>query len=215
VTRQGCDREMFFEGCEPRREDRSRVRRRPKGLGSATEARETRRTPGSAAGCNKPASSERRKPARWCKTTRSERDRQARRPADRSRGESPQKLAPRWEWTLGSRRWRGGRRTPREEGHESGQGFGRIALERSEDHAGPHITPHRVKARTSRDPRGQAGRPARPRRARGRPTTRSWRRRGRYSTGRIFRRVSVSNLEDPVNLTRAARASAPRYFRST
>ena len=30
-----------------------------------------------------------------------------------------------------------------------------------------------------------------------------------------FRRVSVSNLEDPVDLTRAARASAPRCFRST
>lgn len=35
---------------------------------------ETPRTPGSAAGCNKPANRRRRKPARWCETTRSERD---------------------------------------------------------------------------------------------------------------------------------------------
>jgi len=36
--------------------------------------RETSRTPGSAAGCNKPATQWRRKPSRWCKTTRTERD---------------------------------------------------------------------------------------------------------------------------------------------
>jgi hypothetical protein len=77
VTRQGCDRVMFFEGCEPRRGDRYGVRAGSKDLVPATGARETRRTPRSAAGCNKPARSERSKPARPCETARSEQDRQA------------------------------------------------------------------------------------------------------------------------------------------
>jgi hypothetical protein len=34
---------------------------------------ETRRTPGSAAGCNKPAAVQRNKPSRWCETTRADR----------------------------------------------------------------------------------------------------------------------------------------------
>jgi hypothetical protein len=40
---------------------------------SGAGKQETRRTPGSAAGCDKPASSGRRKPSRWCETTRTER----------------------------------------------------------------------------------------------------------------------------------------------
>jgi hypothetical protein len=78
VTRCGCRREEFFEGCETRREEASA---RPRGRSGSPGMRrggvdwpETRRTPGSAAGCNKPATSERRKPSRWCETTRTERD---------------------------------------------------------------------------------------------------------------------------------------------
>jgi hypothetical protein len=104
------------------------------------------------------------------------------------REESPQKLVSRGSRRSVRCRWRGVRRTPRETAtRNGGQGFGRIALERSEDQAGPHVT-LRGAARTSRTPRGPAGRPARPRRARGSPTTRSWRRRGRFNTDGIFHR---------------------------
>jgi hypothetical protein len=46
----------------------------PPVVGSGPEWSETQRTPGPAAGCNKPATSERRKPSRWCETTRTEQD---------------------------------------------------------------------------------------------------------------------------------------------
>jgi hypothetical protein len=61
VTRCGCHREVL-RGVE--------VASR----GTCLRARETRRTPRSAAGCDKPATPERRKPSRWCETTRTERD---------------------------------------------------------------------------------------------------------------------------------------------
>jgi len=81
VTRCGCRRGVSFEGYEPRcgdhRTDRSRLGDQPE---SERAMRETQRTPGSVAGCNKPATPdrraltrrlanerrhERRKPSRW------------------------------------------------------------------------------------------------------------------------------------------------------
>jgi len=56
VTWCGCRTRGFFEGYEQRR-------------GDAQNAQETRRTPGSAAGCNKPATSGDGEPSRWCETT--------------------------------------------------------------------------------------------------------------------------------------------------
>jgi hypothetical protein len=75
VTRCGCERGELFEGCEPRRGERPG--RPDSSFGSASRGarrRETRRTPRSAAGCNKPATVVRRKPSRWCETTRTERE---------------------------------------------------------------------------------------------------------------------------------------------
>jgi len=70
VTWNGCRRGEFFEGCDSRR---GKWHRSAGGF-VRTKAQETRRTPGSAAGCNKPASSVRSKPSRWCETTRAEQD---------------------------------------------------------------------------------------------------------------------------------------------
>jgi len=70
VTWNGCRRGEFFEGCDSRR---GKWHLSAGGF-VRTKAQETRRTPGSAAGCNKPASSVRSKPSRWCETTRTERD---------------------------------------------------------------------------------------------------------------------------------------------
>lgn len=79
VTRCGCRRREDFEGCEPRRGERhcecpafGPVFGRPPG----DRRRCTRNTtnPCPAAGCNKPATSARRKPSRWGGTTRTERD---------------------------------------------------------------------------------------------------------------------------------------------
>jgi len=76
VTWCGCSRGDFFEGCEERREDRlgtpTSFRFGRDSLG--TRDRETRRTPGPAAGCNKPATSERRKPSSWRETRKTERE---------------------------------------------------------------------------------------------------------------------------------------------
>jgi hypothetical protein len=75
VMRCGCWRGELFEGCEPRRGERPGGPEKP-GLQVARvgSRRETRRTPRSAAGCNKPATAVRRKPSRWCETTRAERE---------------------------------------------------------------------------------------------------------------------------------------------
>jgi len=61
-------------------------------VGSASH-HETRRTSELAAGCNKPATSGRRKPSKWCKTTRMERDFWR----GISRNRSMQRCM--WEWT--------------------------------------------------------------------------------------------------------------------
>jgi len=45
-------------------------------VGTEARKQETRRTSGSAAGCDKPAPSGRRNPSGWCETTRMERDRE-------------------------------------------------------------------------------------------------------------------------------------------
>jgi len=90
VTWYGCRRGDSFEGYEPRCGDRRKTRCPGKPGLRRLKTRETQRTPGSAAGCNRPATPsskhenvsllanrayerERRKPSRWCKTTRTER----------------------------------------------------------------------------------------------------------------------------------------------
>lgn len=60
----------FFEGYEPASRGSHRVVLPPDSSGGGTRSTETRRTPGSAAGCNTPATSGDGKPPRWCKTTR-------------------------------------------------------------------------------------------------------------------------------------------------
>jgi hypothetical protein len=56
VTRYGCGRESFFEGSiTSRGARRSRRGQVPRDRSSSRSTNETRRTPGSAAGCNKPA----------------------------------------------------------------------------------------------------------------------------------------------------------------
>ena len=79
VTRCGCRRREDFEGCEPRRGERhcecpafGPVFGRPPGVGRRCTRNATNPCP--AAGCNRPATSARRKPSRWGGTTRTERD---------------------------------------------------------------------------------------------------------------------------------------------
>jgi hypothetical protein len=79
VTRCGCRRREDFEGCEPRRGERhcecpafGPVFGRPLGVGRRCTRNATNPCP--AAGCNRPATSARRKPSRWGGTTRAERD---------------------------------------------------------------------------------------------------------------------------------------------
>jgi hypothetical protein len=99
VTWCGFLRGESFEGCEDRRgegvgtPDGSQIRLV---VGREPGSRETRRTPGLAAGCNKPATSERRKPSRWCETTRTERDFEG-----GSLGTEARAARLVWEWTLG------------------------------------------------------------------------------------------------------------------
>lgn len=61
-------------------------------VGRSPGRTETRRTPGPVAGCNKPAGPSRRKPSRWCETTRAERDVEAWNP--RPEGASASAVAP-------------------------------------------------------------------------------------------------------------------------
>jgi hypothetical protein len=165
VTRQGCDRAMFFEGCEPRRGDRYGVRAGSKDLVRPPE-REKRDEPHDrlrdATSPRAPSGANRR--GRVKRRGRNRIDRLAAcRPMPRG---EPSKA--RFEAGVDARsrcRWRGEEPHERRPLGESGQGFGRIALERSEDHAGPHVT-LRGAARTSGHPRGPAARAARPRRAR-------------------------------------------------
>jgi len=119
----------FFEGCEVRRRGMRRSTRTASAVRGGRR-QETRRTPGSAAGCNKPATPTRRKPPRWCKTTRAERESEL-----GSSGPKPDGNVGR-EWTRrslstegrygGRTRERASRRIPGEEAGES-----RSARERS------------------------------------------------------------------------------------
>ena len=127
VTRCGCRRREDFEGCEPRRGERhcecpafGPVFGRPPGVGRRCTRNATNPCP--AAGCNRPATSARRKPSRWGGTTRTERDSTGgTRRTDGGFGSR--------EWT---RDWPAGKRAQPDESHERMGGESRpAALERS------------------------------------------------------------------------------------
>jgi hypothetical protein len=71
VTRCGCGRVGFFGGYETRRGECGDSSGSASAVSGERE-HETRRTPGSAAGCNTSATPVRREPSRWCETTRTE-----------------------------------------------------------------------------------------------------------------------------------------------
>jgi len=78
-----CRRAPSLSAGETLRRAESSVVGRP-----VSRREETRRTPGSAAGRNRPARSERNKPPRWCKTTRAARGRDRPSLPERSRGDA-------------------------------------------------------------------------------------------------------------------------------
>jgi len=120
------------------------------GAGDTIEWCETRRTPGSAAGCNKPASVRWWKTARWCETTRSEQDcevgtsrpkrqqqcgrRSEHRSRCRWRGTGPALVASLRQQCR--RRRPGPGRIPGEEVGSTDPGDGTRTLDRSEAHEG-------------------------------------------------------------------------------
>lgn len=81
-TAASCRWGDFFEGCEVRREEASdppqASEHRFTGAARQVGADDCKRgEPLPVAGCNKPATPVRRKPSRWCETTRTERDRRS------------------------------------------------------------------------------------------------------------------------------------------
>jgi len=185
VTQHGSVRGESSEGTAKQVGNRRRTSR---------EGRRRRNpaTPGLAAGRNKPAGSSRRKPLRWCKTTRAEHG-LGRHAGPRCGIDGSQSV-----WTRWKRRWRGeatrtegslGERGKTQErrsvggpGRRGGSGAARKAME------GAH---RKVTTRDVR-PRGSARRRVRSRRERGRPTTRS-------ITVRDVRASDVETLEGRAN----------------
>jgi hypothetical protein len=173
VTRCGCRRREDFEGCEPRRGERhcecpafGPVFGRPPGFGRRCTRNATNPCP--AAGCNRPATSARRKPSRWGGTTRTERDSTGgTRRTDGSFGFR--------EWT---RDWPAGKRAqltnPTRGRAAKADPPHSSALEGSEVHEG--FRDNRLRSATRRVPRecleGPTGDGRRPWRTRERPTTR-------------------------------------------
>jgi len=181
VTWYGCSRECLRGVCKcvARKGSVLPPRSGLPGRGSGIRGPETRRTPGPAAGCNKPATSERRKPSRWCETTRTEQDFRGwflgteacgnACGSGRSVGEHPKRAR------AGRGRWRGGRRPNRAAAQAvvSERTAGRIpreevefdqgSSESSEEEPrpeGPHVSC--TSAREARLRRGAAGKPRRP-----------------------------------------------------
>jgi hypothetical protein len=93
-TAASCRWGDFFEGCEVRREEASdppQARRAQVHSGAARQAGAgdcKRGEPLPVAGCNKPATPVRRKPSRWCETTRAERDRRTGTPLTEGGGDA-------------------------------------------------------------------------------------------------------------------------------
>jgi hypothetical protein len=95
VTRYGCGWGEFFEGCDRRCGERPGSLGSRLWLGSRGCEVGKRREPSPVPGCNKPGAAERRKPSRWCETTRTERDSEGGTSGPNGGGDAI------GEWTLG------------------------------------------------------------------------------------------------------------------
>jgi hypothetical protein len=211
AMRCGCRRGEPFEGCGPRR-GKAAVAPRCRLLGDEprNQRAETRRTPGPEAGRNKPAGLPRRKPSRWCETTRAERDVGAWNPrpdgtSDRSGGRAGR------EWTRRERRRRGGSGQGHERRNRSGFVPAATRFQRSRERSEDEAKVTRVDRPTlrcgraavaERPPGIRIGDGPRSRGVRGSPPTRS--RGERRSPRRRIRAGASDAPEGPAHVTRAA-----------
>jgi hypothetical protein len=163
VTRNGCRRGSSFEGSELRCGDLATLRPHHPlvGCGGALERASRKRSEphDRQRDATSPQTSRRRKPSKWCKTTRTEQDFRSGPPRAEARRA---RRAGVDAWSR--RRWRGERRVVRSAGratrmNPTREGLSRpgreaSALKRSQGHEGPHRAVFGLCGRGAHEPRG-------------------------------------------------------------
>jgi hypothetical protein len=164
VTRNGCRRGSSFEGSELRCGDLATAPARhhpPVGWGRCPERASKKRSEphDRQRDATSPQTSRRRKPSKWCKTTRTEQDFRSGPPRAEARRA---RRAGVDAWSR--RRWRGERRVVRSAGratrmNPTREGLSRpgreaSALKRSQGHEGPHRAVFGLCGRGAHEPRG-------------------------------------------------------------